>query len=82
VVFEVSDAGCGIPADTLERIFEPFYSTKFTGRGLGLAAVLGIVRGHGAFLSVDSEPGVGTTFRVYFPVAGAELTGEITELGG
>jgi signal transduction histidine kinase len=82
VVFEVSDAGCGIPADTLERIFEPFYSTKFTGRGLGLAAVLGIVRGHGAFLSVDSEPRVGTTFRVYFPVAGAELTGEITELGG
>ena len=68
VVFEVSDRGCGMDADTLQRIFEPFFSTKFTGRGLGLSAVLGIVRGHDAVLSVDSAPGAGTTFRVYFPI--------------
>jgi signal transduction histidine kinase/DNA-binding response OmpR family regulator len=68
VVFEVEDAGCGMEVKTLERIFEPFFSTKFTGRGLGLAAVLGIVRGHDAVLSVDSMLGRGTTFRVYFPV--------------
>jgi signal transduction histidine kinase len=67
VVFEVSDSGCGMDSGTLERIFEPFFSTKFTGRGLGLAAVLGIVRGHDAVLSVDSALGEGTTFRVYFP---------------
>jgi signal transduction histidine kinase/CheY-like chemotaxis protein len=68
VVFEVVDSGCGMDPNTLQRIFEPFFSTKFTGRGLGLAAVLGIVRGHDAVLSVDSARGVGTTFRVYFPV--------------
>ncbi len=68
VVFEVCDRGCGMDARTLERIFEPFFSTKFTGRGLGLAAVLGIVRGHDAVLSVDTALGVGTTFRVSFPV--------------
>ena len=66
VIFEVSDDGCGMNPETLERIFEPFFTTKFTGRGLGLAAVLGIVRGHGAQLSVDSAPDVGTTVRVYF----------------
>jgi CheY-like chemotaxis protein len=69
VVFEVSDSGCGLEVDSIERIFEPFFSTKFMGRGLGLAAVLGIARGHGAVLSVDSALGVGTTFRVYFPVS-------------
>jgi signal transduction histidine kinase len=74
VVFEVADSGSGIAQDTLERIFEPFFSTKFTGRGLGLAAVLGIVRGHAAFLSVDSVLGAGTTFRVYFPVEAARGT--------
>jgi signal transduction histidine kinase/CheY-like chemotaxis protein len=68
VVLEITDNGCGMDAGILERIFEPFFSTKFTGRGLGLAAVLGIVRGHDAVLSVDSTPGVGTTFRIYFSV--------------
>jgi signal transduction histidine kinase len=68
VMLEVSDAGCGMHPQTLQRIFEPFFSTKFTGRGLGLAAVLGIVRGHDAVLTVDSELGAGTTFRVFFPV--------------
>jgi two-component system, cell cycle sensor histidine kinase and response regulator CckA len=67
VVLEVSDHGSGMESATLERIFDPFFSTKFTGRGLGLAAVLGIARSHHAVLTVDSKLGVGTRFRVHFP---------------
>jgi PAS domain S-box-containing protein len=61
---EVRDDGPGMDAETVDRIFEPFFTTKFTGRGLGLAAVLGVVRGHRGALSVESMPGRGTVFRI------------------
>jgi PAS domain S-box-containing protein len=67
VSLDVSDDGCGMPPETLARIFEPFFTTKFIGRGLGLAAVLGIVRGHKGGLHVASAPGRGTTLRVFLP---------------
>lgn len=67
VSLEIADNGHGMDRATLDRIFDPFFSTKFTGRGLGLAAVLGIVRGHRGAVRVDSEPGRGTTFKLLFP---------------
>jgi two-component system, cell cycle sensor histidine kinase and response regulator CckA len=69
VFLEVSDNGCGMAPEVMARIFDPFYSTKFTGRGLGLAAVLGIVRGHRGTLKVYSEPGKGATFKLLLPAA-------------
>ncbi len=67
VVFEVRDHGTGMSDETLEHCFEPFYSTKFTGRGLGLAAVHGIVRAHKGLLKVKTELGKGTHFQVFLP---------------
>ncbi len=70
VRLEVMDDGCGMDAETIGRIFDPFFTTKFTGRGLGLSAMLGIVRGHRAGIRVESRPGQGTTFILVFPAGG------------
>ncbi|MDJ0973437.1 MAG: response regulator [Planctomycetota bacterium] len=67
VHLEVVDTGCGMDEATLRRLFDPFYSTKFTGRGLGMAVVQGIVRGHNGAIRVRSRPGEGTEVRVMFP---------------
>lgn len=66
-VLEVSDTGCGMSEEDQKRIFDPFFSTKFTGRGLGLAAVLGIVRGHRGAINVYSQLGKGTTIKILLP---------------
>jgi PAS domain S-box-containing protein len=68
VCLEVSDTGEGMTPETAARIFDPFYTTRFVGRGLGLAAVLGILRGHKGAIKVVSEPGRGTTLRTFFPL--------------
>jgi signal transduction histidine kinase len=66
---EVQDHGTGMAAAVAARMFEPFFTTRLTGRGLGLPAALGIVRGHGGAIAVDSAPGVGTTVTVWLPTA-------------
>jgi PAS domain S-box-containing protein len=65
----IADRGRGMDQATLDRAFEPFFSTKFTGRGLGLAAVQGIVRSHGGAVQLTSTPGIGTTVRLWFPAS-------------
>ena len=67
VYLEVADSGTGMDNGTLQRIFDPFFSTKFTGRGLGLAAVMGIVESHHGHIRIRTAPGKGTTFRILFP---------------
>ena len=68
VTLEVADSGCGMAPDLLNRIFDPFFSTKFMGRGLGLPALIGILRGHGGSIQVRSEPGRGSSFLLFLPV--------------
>ena len=72
VCLEVTDNGCGMNDETKLRIFEPFYTTKFTGRGLGMSAVLGIINTHAGRMQLVSQPGKGTTFKVYLPIIVSE----------
>ncbi len=65
---EVADTGCGIAAGDIEKVFEPFFSKKFVGRGLGLPVVLGIVKAHQGAITVESKPGRGSVFRVFLPL--------------
>lgn len=68
----ISDTGAGMPVETIEKIFDPFFSTKFIGRGLGLAVVLGIVTAYNGAISVESTPGQGSLFRVFLPLCREE----------
>ena len=89
IILSVTDSGSGIPRATLDRIFDPFFSTKAvgTGTGLGLSTALGIVKSHGGLISVYSEPGKGTTFKIFLPaiITEAELAksnGATAPVGG
>ncbi len=79
VFVRVSDTGPGMDRETKARIFDPFYTTKFTGRGLGLAAVEGIVRAHHGVIDLETAPGVGSTFTVLFPAKGIARPEQVAE---
>ncbi len=76
VYFEISDNGCGMDEETKEKIFNPFFTTKRTGRGLGLSVVKEIVYGHKGIIEVQSKPGNGTKFTIFFPASGKSVRTE------
>ena len=80
ICLKVTDNGCGMDEETKQRIFEPFYTTKFTGRGLGMSAVLGIIKAHNGALQLTSQVGCGTTFTVYLPVQSSKTVGDLPPL--
>ncbi len=80
-LLSVTDNGSGMSADVRNKIFDPFFTTKFTGRGLGLSAVLGIIRSHEGGLSIESAEGIGTTFRVLFPLLPSPLSASAASNG-
>ncbi|NOT00764.1 MAG: PAS domain S-box protein [Phycisphaerales bacterium] len=75
VELRVTDTGCGMDEAVIRRIFDPFFTTKTEGHGLGLSAVLGILKQHGAHVLTESSPRKGTTFRIFFPVEGRMVNG-------
>ena len=77
VVFEVIDDGCGMSSSEITQVFDPLYSTKFAGHGLGMAAVAGIMRAHGGAIEITSTPGQGTSVRLYFPQAAQRPTAAV-----
>ena len=72
ISLEITDTGCGIEKTKIKQIFDPFYTTKFTGRGLGLAAVLGIIRSHNGALDLKSHEDKGTTFKIFLPLSDSD----------
>ncbi|MBM9515226.1 hybrid sensor histidine kinase/response regulator [Desulfogranum marinum] len=77
---EIRDTGCGIDEKDIDKVFDPFFSSKFTGRGLGLAVVFGIIKVHGGAVAVDSEKGEGSSFKVYLPVAAESVAQKPDEM--
>ena len=79
LVIEVIDTGCGMSEDDQKRLFDPFFTTKVKGRGLGMSAVLGIVRSHDGIIHVSSTPGQGSTFQIILPASAEEAVQEQSE---
>ncbi len=77
---EVTDSGCGIMGKDMDKLFDPFYSTKFTGRGLGLSVVLGIVKTHAAVITVENGIGCGSVFKVFFPLSAQMAPRQIEQI--